>query len=152
MDELSRREASIVHAGENLVDAVLRLGDKTILGCESCIRTADQELEAGSTGAVGDTDGTSELDEITGSNKMLLEKGRQGVDSFVDTVVRREVGLDLAEDDHRPISSGALELAALRESNGVMEGETESLMDILATLPFKDLLKIVAEREEWAAL
>lgn len=152
VDQLSRRKSTIFHTGEDFVDAVLRFRDSTIVSREGSIRTADQELKARGTCAVGDTNSASELDEIAGSDEMLLKKRREGVDRVVDTVVRREVGLDLAEDDHRAISSCALEGSRLGKTDGVVEGETEGLVDVLTALAVEDFLQIVAEREERTAL
>ena len=152
VDELCRREATVLHTSKDAIDAVLRLRNGSILCREGCVRASGQELETGGTSAVSDTDGSGELDKISGGDKVLLEKRGEGVDRVVDTVVGREVGLDFVEDDHRPVSSSTLQLAALGEADGVVESKTERLVNVFTALAVEDLLKIITEREEWATL
>lgn len=52
VDELSGREATILHAGKDAVDVVLRLRDGTVTGREGCVRATGKELETGRTRAV----------------------------------------------------------------------------------------------------
>lgn len=54
---------------------------------------------------------TSELDKVTSGNVVTGEERRERVNGVVDTRVRSEVGLDIREDDHRTVSTGAVELA-----------------------------------------
>lgn len=87
VDEVSRGEAGVTHAGEDLVNIVLGLGDEAKGGGDSRVRAAREELKTGSTRAVRDCDGTSELNEITSGDVERLEEGLQVVDGVVDTVV-----------------------------------------------------------------
>ena len=61
-NNLIRRETSIAETLQNTVDSVERLWNEQI-GCGlSSLRTTEEELETRSTRAVGNTDGTGELD------------------------------------------------------------------------------------------
>ena len=60
--DLVRGEACVVKAIEDHVDGVLRLGDEARGGSLSGVRTAGHELQTGTSHAVANTDGTSELD------------------------------------------------------------------------------------------
>ena len=96
---------------------------------------------------------TSELDQVTSSNKVTSEEGREGIDGVVNTSVRSEVGLDLREEDHRAVSACAVELARPGETDGVVEGQMERLMGVLAALALKEVrLQVIEQREERAAL
>ena len=60
--DLIRGETSIAETLQNTVDSVERLWNEQI-GCGlSSLRTTEEELETRSTRAVGNTDGTGELD------------------------------------------------------------------------------------------
>ena len=62
---------------------------------------------AGATyGAVGERDGTSELNEIAGRDGVvLLHERNEVVHGVVDTVVGGEVRLDIREDEHRTVGT-----------------------------------------------
>ena len=62
VDDLDRGEAGVAHAREDLVVGVRRLGNEQIRRRLGDVRAPDEELQARSTSAVRDTDGTSELD------------------------------------------------------------------------------------------
>ena len=66
-------------------------------------------IKAGATyGAVGERDGTSELNEITGGDGVvLLHERDQVVDGVVDTIVGVEVGLDRREQKHGAVSTAS---------------------------------------------
>ena len=84
---------------------------------------------------------------------MTLEEWRQSIDGVINTIVRSKGGLDGREKDHRPISSGTLELARLGEANGVVESQTEDFVDIFTTCVVEQVfLEIVSESDELAAL
>ena len=125
-NELGGRESStIFHTGEDHVEGVLGLGDQTIGSGGGSVGTSAHERKAGCTRAVGNGDGSSELDEVTGSDGVvLLEEGGQSVNTVTDTEVGVEVGLDVGEDEHGPISTstGGFSLAQerLRERDGVV--------------------------------
>lgn len=150
VDEVLRGETSIGHAVEDLVERVLGLGDRAILGRELGIGAAGQELEAGRSRAASDGDGSSELDKISGRHgelaAELLKERLEQVHGVVNAVVRVEEDLGVVEEDHRTVSAGApesrtvndaisrkidlyiLEFARLREADGIVEGQTENLV------------------------
>ena len=58
--------------------------------------------------AVGDSDSTGKLDEVTSRDLGELgEEGDEVVDRVGDTEVCEECGLDGGEDEHRTVSSSA---------------------------------------------
>ena len=66
-------------------------------------------------GAVAEGDSTSELDEITGTDGIvLLHEWDEVVDRVVDAVVGSEVGFDGREKKHRPVGTAT---AAIRSSS-----------------------------------
>lgn len=73
-DDFFRCEASIAHAGEDLISGVRRLRDGQIGGRTSDVRTTGQELETRTAAAIRDTYGTSELNagERLVSNKNIM--------------------------------------------------------------------------------
>lgn len=119
--------------------------------------TTEQELELRGTRAVTDTDGTSELDakiriisnlvsasslssgnsQVTSADIVSSDEWSLSIDNVVDTAVRMEDRLDIIEGMDGAISTSTTEDACLREgwreSNGVVEGETERLVCLLAT-------------------
>ena len=86
----------------------------------------------------------------------LLERAL-GVDDLVDTVVGVEGGLDVLEDHHRAVRTGATKLARREEgggeTDGVVEGETKRLVRLLAALAAVEeaLLQIIDDCEEGTA-
>ena len=153
VDQLRGGEATVLHALQDRRDVALGEGDGAVVGGERRIRSASQELQAWCARAVGDTDRAGELDEVTSGHKVTREERRQGIDGVINTIVRSKGGLDGREKDHRPISSGTLELARLGEANGVVEGETKRLMSVLSTFAVEEVvLEIIPQSEERAAL
>ena len=152
MDHFSCSEASILHTGQDTVDAVLRLRNGTIISRESRIRSTGQELDSGGTGAVGDANGTRKLDEIASSDIVCLKKRGKSVDRVINTVVGGEVGLNFAEDNHGAIGSCSLERTSCRKADSIMEGKTERFVNVFTALAVKDGLKIIAESKEWTTL
>ena len=65
VDDLVRAEAGVAHAGDDLVDRVLGERDEPVGRDGGGVGAAGEELEAGAAVAVGDTDGTGELDTVT---------------------------------------------------------------------------------------
>jgi hypothetical protein len=106
-DDLERRKvAGVLEARQDLVDAVLRLGDQAVDGRDRVVRPAGHELQARRAGAVGERHRARELDEVAGADRGVLgEEGDQVVDAVVDAVVRREVGLDGREQEHGAVRS-----------------------------------------------
>ncbi len=73
-DELSRREASVLHTGEDHVDGVLRLRHET-QGSGMCrVGATSHELKLRGTWAVGNGHCTSELDQIASGDIELLKQ------------------------------------------------------------------------------
>ena len=99
------------------------------------------------------SDCSSELDQVAGSDEMPGEEGLERVDSLVDAVVRGEGRFNVTENDHGTVGSCSLQFSGPGESNGIMECETKSLMDVLAALVFKEiLLQIITKGEKYTAL
>ena len=63
------------------------LGDSKIGSWSSSVGTTHKKVKTRSTGAVGDTDCTSELNEISSRDIVVFQERRQSVDRVVDTVV-----------------------------------------------------------------
>ena len=87
-DELLRGESCVFQAGEDLVDVVLGLGDEAECGGVRRVGAASKELEAGRAWAVGYSDGTRKLDQISGRDREGMKKWAQKVDGIVDSIVR----------------------------------------------------------------
>ena len=64
VDNLNGAEAGVTHARKYLVVGVRRLRDEQVGRWLRDVRTTSKELEARATGAVGDSNGTSELDTM----------------------------------------------------------------------------------------
>lgn len=86
-DELLRGESCVFHAGEDLVDVVLRLGDEAKCGGVCRIGAASKELEARGAWAVRDSDGSGKLYQVSSGDRERLKERAQKVDGVVDTVV-----------------------------------------------------------------
>lgn len=86
-DELSRRETCVLKAGEDLVDRVLRLRHETWCSGARCVGAARQELKLRGTRAVGDSDCSGELHQITRRDVEHRQEGLQVVNGIIDTVV-----------------------------------------------------------------
>ena len=98
-NDLSSGEASSIgEAGQDAVDGVERLRDGQVGGGLGSVHTAKEDVELRSTGAVGDTDGAGELDEVGGGDVVTLDERPLLVDDLVDTEVGVEVGLDVLEE------------------------------------------------------
>ena len=105
-NDLSSGEASSIgEAGQDAVDGVERLRDGQVGGGLGSVHTAKEDVELRSTGAVGDTDGTGELDEVSSGDVVALDERPLLVDDLVDAVVGVEVGLDVFEDGDRTVSA-----------------------------------------------
>ena len=131
MDEVSGRESSISHTVKDHGDRVLRLRNGTVISREGSVGTTSQEFESGSTRAVGNTDSTGELNQITGGDVVSLQEGTQSIDGGVNTKVSGEVNFGIGEDDHGTVSAGTLELAREGETNGVVEGQTKNFVSCI---------------------
>ena len=82
------------------------LRDEIVGGGLSSIRATDERVQRGRTGAVRDSDGTSELDEVASGDRWELgEEGDQVVDTVCNTEVGEEGRLDGGKDEHRPVGS-----------------------------------------------
>ena len=88
---------------------------------------------------------------------MLCNKGCLSVDDLIDTIVCVESSLNGLEDSNGAVSTSTAELTlsnqGRRESDGVVEGEAEDFMHILAALVVEQVgLEIVSDGEERTAL
>ena len=85
---------------------------------------------------------------------MLGDEWLLHVDDVVDAAVCMEVGLDVLECDDGTIGAAATELAvgcqSRRETDGVVEGESEGLVDLFTALAAIEqvLLDVLENREE----
>lgn len=149
VNEVGWGETGVGHAGQDGGDVLLGLGDGAIGRRDGGIGTAGRETEARSTGAVGKSDGTGELDEIaSGEGRELGQERRESVHRVINTEIGREVGLDGVEDDHGAVSTSAptsqgelkepsveklhkLESTRLGEANGIVEGQPNDLVDYI---------------------
>lgn len=122
--------SAIFHTGENGSNVVLGLRNKTDDGRGDRRRTTSQELEAGSTRAVGDTDGGSELDEIAGAHVVDRKERSEEVDGVGNTEIGWEVGLHIGERDGRTIGT----TSAINESVSILQ----STVSISVTLTQRD--------------
>ena len=121
-DDLGGREAAdarerVLEAGEDAVDGVERLRDGLVGRGLGRVGAADEDVQLGSTGAVRDTNGTSQLDEVGGGEVVPLDERPLLVDDLVDTVVGVEVGLDVLEDGDRSVSASTSVRMSARSSN-----------------------------------
>lgn len=133
-DNLEWREvACILEALKDAGDAVLRLGDQTHDGRNGLVRPASHELKTGSTldsttsecerkkhnksaayRAVGERDGTSELDDIAGTDGVVfLHERNEVVHGVVNSVVGLEVRFDRGEKKHRTVGSATTTSTAM---------------------------------------
>jgi len=155
VDEVRGAEAGVRHAVEDHGNRVLGLGDGANLGGDGSVGAASQEAEAGSTRAVGDTDGAGELDKIASSEAREFARGqerRESVDGVIDSEVGGEVGLDGVEDNHGTVSTSSGELAALGETDRIVESQTKGLVHIFAANSAEELiLEGISEVKEDAA-
>ncbi len=98
-DDLSGGEASGVgETRKDAVDGVERLGDGQVGGGLGGVRTAEEDVELRCTGAVRETDGTGQLDEVGGGDVVASDERGLLVDDLVTTEVGVEVGLDILEE------------------------------------------------------
>jgi hypothetical protein len=106
IDDLSRAETGITHTSQDLVDRVRWLGNREIWSRTRDVGATSHELQARSANAVGNTDSTRELDEVTERNLVLesewtllkfgvqqaagctLDSSTYSLDDLVNTVVR----------------------------------------------------------------
>lgn len=69
---------------------------------------------------------------------MLGNEWHLDTDNVIDTTISVEDSLSVVENDNRAIRATAAELALAsqcrRKANGIVEGETEGLVDFLAAL------------------
>ncbi len=86
-NELGGAETRILHAREDLVDVVLRLGDEAERGGVRRVRATREELESGRTRAVRDTNGAGKLDQVPSRDGEFLEQWAQKINGVIDTVV-----------------------------------------------------------------
>ena len=126
-DDLEGSEASgIVETLENLGNAVLRLRNEALDCGDGLVRAAGQELNLGGTlvtnlvsagvmldpartthRAVGEGNGTSELNQVASADRMKGQEVEEVVDTVGDTVVGLEERLNSREKKHRAVSSTA---------------------------------------------
>lgn len=64
--------AGILEASENLGDVVEGLGDRQVGSGLGRVLAADEDVQAGRTRAVGDTDGTGQLDAAPTSQQFMM--------------------------------------------------------------------------------
>jgi len=137
-DNLSGAEPSVAEASKDTINAVKWLRDQKIRRGLSGRGTTEEEAETRSTRAVGNTDGTSELDEIPSGDVVRGDEGLLGIDNIINTTVGVEAGLSGVEGDDGAICTSTTELASLgqsgREADGVVEGQTERLVDFFTAL------------------
>ena len=90
--------------------------------------------------------------DVVPCDNRLLERN-----NLVRTEVRVEVRLDVLEERNRPVGTSTTELPTVGNgggnTNGVVEGQTERLVDLLAALATVEqvLLDVVADGEKSAA-
>lgn len=73
-DDLGGGElAGILEASENLGDVVERLRDRQVGSGLGRVLAADEDVQAGRAGAVGDTDGTGQLDAALTSQQRMMQ-------------------------------------------------------------------------------
>ncbi|OJT02980.1 hypothetical protein TRAPUB_6459 [Trametes pubescens] len=164
-DDLVRAElAGVVEAREDLADVVERLGHRQV-GCGLCrVLATEEHVQAGRARAVAHADRAGELDtafggnvQVGGTEVVAGDDRRLRVDDLVDTVVGVEVRLDAREDSNRAVRAASAEYALLlglaRDADGVVEGETKGLMDVLAALAAVEQIRldVIDDREERAA-
>jgi hypothetical protein len=135
-DNLERREpSSIVKPLQDLRHAVLRLGNQPVDRSNRLVRATGQELQSRSTlhieakdekmpvsstkqctrqlfrghayRTVAEGNSTSELNQVTSTDRVLRQERNQVVHTVVDAVVGAEVGLDGWKQKHRAVSSSA---------------------------------------------
>ena len=124
-DLIRGKSSSIREPRNDRIHRVLWLRDKPVGSRSGGIRSASEELEFRCTGAVGDGDGTGELDQVAcGDLGVVGEEREEGVDAVGYTEVGEKVGFDVGEDEHGSVgtsSSGlALALEGLGECNSVV--------------------------------
>jgi hypothetical protein len=74
VNDFSRAKASVAHTSQDLVDRVGGLGNREIRGWLRDVGATGHELQARSTNTIGDTDSTSELNEVAERNSVLESK------------------------------------------------------------------------------
>ena len=122
-DYVLRREVSTIsHTSEDLVERVLGLWDQPIRSRGSRVRTAEQEFQARSTGAVGDTDCCGELDQVSSGDCMSAEEWCEDTYCVGDAEVGVEVGLDVGEDDWGAIGTSTSWETLGQEFRGECDG------------------------------
>lgn len=97
--------SSILESREDTIESIIGLRDETIGRDLLGVRTASKELELRSTRALGETDSTGELDEISCGDVVGGHEGSKEIDSIVDTEIGVEVGFDIREEEGRPVST-----------------------------------------------
>ena len=83
------------------------LRDKTIGSSLGSFGATDESVQWGSTGAVGEADGTSKLNQVTGSDVVGGKERSESVDTVRNTEVGMEIGLDVGELDLRTVGTTA---------------------------------------------
>lgn len=175
-DNLSRGESGIGESIQDFVNSVEWLRNEQIGRSLSSFGTTEEEVKLGSTRAVRDTNGTSELNavsetlasgcvkrcleyylQVTGGDIVLGDEGFLDTNNVINTAVGVEGSLDGVEGYEGTVSSTTAELALLgesrRETNGIVESETERLVHFLTTLATIEevFLNIIKDREEHTA-
>ena len=153
VDDFARGEARVGETGKDGVDGVGRSWDEAIQSGSRCIGPTSEELEARRTGAVGETNCSSEVDQVSCRDVVAGQERRKGVGTVTGTVVLCEIRLDGGEENDRSISAITNGGIGEREGNPVVEGQTKRLMNVFAALIVEEIrLQVVAEREESTAL
>lgn len=75
IDHFTRRETSVAHASEDLISRVKWLRDSAIRCGLGAVRSTGQELQSRAAATVGNTDCTSELDEISEGHAVVEGEG-----------------------------------------------------------------------------
>lgn len=148
-----RGEAGIAHAGQDGVNRVARFWDEEVWRGQRDVETSGVERNASTTSAVANTDGTSELDEVTKRYFVLDGKRSLDFNDLIDTEICGEGGFDLRVGHDGTISAEttkfALEEELGGESNSVVEGQTERLVDFFTALAtIKEVLLNVVQNVE----
>jgi hypothetical protein len=104
-DFVGSKAGSISEAFEDRGHGVLRLRDQPIRWDLLSVGPASQELETRSARALREAHCTSELNQVTGGDIVVVQEWREEVNRIDDTEVSMEVGLGIREQQRRSVSS-----------------------------------------------
>ena len=84
---------------------------------------------------------------------MTGEEWGEGIDGVVNSRISGKVCFNFGEKDHRAVCASAFKFPGTREANGIVEGQAQRFMCVLAAFAVEEtVLEIFTEREEYAAL